>query len=103
MYDSSRPSALCLVLRDVAPPPICAAGGRDSPTAEIVSWRTRDGEPLSPSPELRAYVEQQAERPARVAFWVPDAELGPMVLLLPEVGARTPPQAVEIPLELAEG
>ncbi len=73
-----------------------------APSAEIGSWRKRDGEPFSPSPELRAYVEQQAERPARVAFWVPDTESGPIVLLLPEAGARTPPQVVEVPPELAE-
>ncbi len=73
-----------------------------APSAEVGSWRTLDGESFSPSPELRAYVEQQAERPARVAFWVPDAQPGPMVLLLPEVGTRIPPQAVEVPPELAE-
>ena len=73
-----------------------------APSAEIGSCRTRDGDPFSPSPELRAYVEQQAERRARIAVWVPDAEPGPMVLLLPEVRARTPPPAVEVPPELAE-
>ena len=73
-----------------------------APSAEIGSWCTRDGEPFSSSPELRAYVEQRAERRARVAFWVPDGELGPIVLLLPEVGARTPPQVVEVTPELAE-
>ena len=72
-----------------------------TPSAEIGGWCMMDSEPFSPSAELRDYVEQQAEGRARVAVWLPDGELGPIVVLVPDGGARLPLQLVEVPPELA--
>ena len=68
---------------------------------QLAAWCTLDGQPFSPSPALRRYVEQQAGEsgPWRIAVWVDADGPCPLVFLFAKHGDGL--QLIEVPPEVA--